>query len=145
MARVLRYSDVQHILTWVTWQELLVLHRCLGSPSVFCAIRVVHLFSFLVLCFLFCLSSSGVLYPMLPVSLYCPFLIVPSVFSNVYLHITSLCSCISSQFLCQNKLFTSKQARNSVIASHDNVYLYIFHNILSELRAQCNLLVSCKL
>ena len=35
--------------------------------------------------FLFCLSSSCVPYPMLPVSIYCPFLIAPSVFSNVYL------------------------------------------------------------
>jgi hypothetical protein len=31
--------------------------------------------------FLFCLSSSCVPYPMLPVSIYCPFLIAPSVFS----------------------------------------------------------------
>jgi hypothetical protein len=34
-------------------------------------------------------------YPMLPVSLYCPFLIVPSVFSNVYL------SCVLCTLCCQ--------------------------------------------
>ena len=37
------------------------------------------------LCFLFSLSSSCVfVYPMMPVSLDCPFLIEPSVFSIVY-------------------------------------------------------------
>jgi hypothetical protein len=30
---------------------------------------------------------NGLVYPMLPVSLVCPFLIVPSVFSNVYMEI----------------------------------------------------------
>jgi hypothetical protein len=47
--------------------------------------------SFLVFCvvFLFCLSSSCVYYcvPKLPVSLDCPFLIVQSIFSNVYIYI----------------------------------------------------------
>ena len=45
---------------------------------------VVHLFYFLCCAFLFCLSSSFALSPMLPVSLDCPLLIAPSVFSNVY-------------------------------------------------------------
>ena len=37
----------------------------------------------IVLCF--CFVFLRIVYPMLPVSLYCTFLIVPSVFSNVYL------------------------------------------------------------
>ena len=46
-----------------------------------CFFLFVCLFFFLILCvFLVCL-----VYPMLPVYLDCPFLIVPSVFSNVYL------------------------------------------------------------
>jgi len=41
----------------------------------------------LVFCVLFCLSSSCVLFPILPVSLDCPFLIAPSGFSYLYLDI----------------------------------------------------------
>ena len=45
-----------------------------------------QLFSFLCCALLFCLSSFCVfVYPMLPVSLDCPFLIAPTFFSNVYL------------------------------------------------------------
>jgi hypothetical protein len=40
--------------------------------------------SYLVFCVFFCLSSFCVLCPLLPMSLDCPFLIAPSVFSNVY-------------------------------------------------------------
>ena len=42
-------------------QELLTLRRHLDSPPVFGGDRVVHVFKFSVLCFLFCLSSSCVL------------------------------------------------------------------------------------
>ena len=96
-------------------QELLTLHEHLGSPPVFCEVRLAHLFSFL--CYVFVclylvscvpniasvsvLSLSCVLcsqccqclcivfvlllvFPMLPVSLDCPFLIAPLVFSNIY-------------------------------------------------------------
>ena len=41
-------------------------------------------FQFSVLCF--CFICLPLVYPMLPVSLDCPFLIASSVFSNVYLH-----------------------------------------------------------
>ena len=59
---------------------------------IFCH-RVDHLIFFL--CCIFCLSSFCVLCPMLPISLDCPFLRSPSVFSNFYLF------CLSSFFaLC---------------------------------------------
>jgi hypothetical protein len=38
-----------------------------------------------ILCCVFCFLCLRLVYRMLPVSLYCPFLIAPSVFSNVYL------------------------------------------------------------
>jgi len=38
-----------------------------------------------ILCCVFDLFFLRLLYPMLPVSLHCPFFIAPSVFSNVYL------------------------------------------------------------
>ena len=53
------------------------------SGFLLAGVRVAHLFSFSVFCllvFVLCLVC-----PMLPVSLDCPFLITPSVFSNVYL------------------------------------------------------------
>jgi hypothetical protein len=66
--------------------ELLILREHVGLPSVFGGIRVAHLLSFcVVLCrfvlfvFVLCLMC-----PLLPVSLDCPFLIAPSVFSNVH-------------------------------------------------------------
>ena len=37
------------------------------------------------LCCVLCFACLRLVYPMLPVSLDCPFLIAPSVFSNVYL------------------------------------------------------------
>ena len=61
--------------------ELLAFHNHLSPQPVFDWVRVVHLFSFLCCVFLFCLSLFCVLCPMLPVSLDCPFLIIPSVFS----------------------------------------------------------------
>ena len=61
--------------------ELLAFHNHLSPQPVFDWVRVAHLFSFLCCVFLFCLSLFCVLCPMLPVSLDCPFLITPSVFS----------------------------------------------------------------
>ena len=52
----------------------------------FVGVRVVHIFSFLCcVVFLFVCLRPVSRYPMLPVSLDCPFLITPSVFSNIYL------------------------------------------------------------
>jgi hypothetical protein len=51
-------------------------------PPGFCGVRVAHRFSFLCVVFLLCLY---LVYSMLPVPLDCPFMIVPSVASNVYL------------------------------------------------------------
>jgi len=50
----------------------------------FWCVRVAHLCSFQF--FVICLSSFWVIYPMLPVSLDCPFLIATSVFSKKGLH-----------------------------------------------------------
>jgi hypothetical protein len=49
-----------------------------------------------------CLSTFCVLCPLLPVSLYFPFFIVPSNFSNVYLHF--LTKCLSNAVKTSNNL-----------------------------------------
>jgi hypothetical protein len=66
--------------------ELLILSEHVGSPSVFGGIRVAHLLSFCVVLCLFVLLVFVLclLCPVLPVSVDCPFLIAPSVFSNVH-------------------------------------------------------------
>jgi hypothetical protein len=75
------YSSVQCI-DWVTWlvsykkQELFTLRGYLGLPAVFGVVHVVNLFNFL--CCVFFVFVT------LLVSLDCPFLIGPSVYSNVY-------------------------------------------------------------
>jgi hypothetical protein len=84
--------------------ELLILREYVCLPSAFGGIRVAHLLSFcVVLCrfvlfvFVLCLMC-----PVLPVSLDCPFLIAPSVFSNVhctYLKAAVLFLCITHIFL----------------------------------------------
>ena len=79
------YSGVKHVLTiWVTsWrvfykrQELNTLHKYLGSPPVYGGVYVPHLFS-VSSCVLFLLFVCQ----RFPVD--CLYLIVPSVFSNVY-------------------------------------------------------------
>ena len=59
------------------------------SPSPFISgVRVVHVFSFLC-CEFRSVCLRFVFCPNIAVSLVCPFLIVPSVFSNVYLHAMS--------------------------------------------------------
>ena len=89
------YSGVKHVLTiWVSsWrvfykrQKLNTLHKYLGSPPVYGGVYVPHLFSFLcrvVFCFLFLLFVPCLVCQKFPVSLDCSFLIVPSVFFNVY-------------------------------------------------------------
>ena len=50
------------------------------SPPVFGGVRVTNLFAVVLVVVVLCL-----VYPMLPVSLDCPFLITASDFSNVYL------------------------------------------------------------
>ena len=47
-------------------------------------VRVAHLLSFLCCIFILFVFVLFLMYPVLPVSLDCPFLIAPSVFSNVY-------------------------------------------------------------
>ena len=87
---VCAHSCVQHVLTvWVALrvynkrQDLFILRGHLRSILFFGGVRVTNHFSvvgFLVLsAFVLC-----ILYPMLPVSLDCPFSIARSVFSNVY-------------------------------------------------------------
>ena len=58
----------------------------LGPPQVYwCVCYSSFKLSVCVFCFVVVFSSSCVLSPMLPVSLDCPFLIAPSVFSRIYL------------------------------------------------------------
>ena len=56
-------------------------------------------FQFSVLCFILFVFVLCLVYPMLPVSLNCPLLIVPSVFSNVYLWDMSLRLIAKNNFL----------------------------------------------
>ena len=75
-------------------QELLTLREHLCSPPGFSGVCVPHFFFFFFLLSVLCLFLFGLIlfvfvlclvYQMMPVSLVCPFLIAPSVFSNVYL------------------------------------------------------------
>jgi len=70
----------------------------LDSPPDVGGVRVAHLYSFL--CFVLFVFILCLVYPMLPVSLDCPFLIAPSVFSNVYLFCLSS-SCVLCTQCCQ--------------------------------------------
>jgi hypothetical protein len=76
---LLAYNDVQHLLCLLAYngvQHILCLLAYNGVQHILCCVflRIVHI--------------------VLPVSLDCPFLIVPSVFSNVYLY-TVCISCES--------------------------------------------------
>ena len=62
-------------------QKVLTLREHMNSLQFFGGFCVVYIF------ILFCLPLFCALYPMLPMSLDCSFLIVPSVHSNVYLAI----------------------------------------------------------
>ena len=72
-----------NMLLFYKRQELLIFHEHLDSLSVFGGVHIAHLFRFLcgvfVSVFVLCL-----VYTIFPVYLDCPFLIAPSVFSNVY-------------------------------------------------------------
>jgi hypothetical protein len=97
------WQDFYQIWLWATqWvsykkQELFTIH--LGSPQLVCVWSMLLIFLIFCVVFLFvCLHSVScvqcylclvsnvtcVLCPMLPVSLDCPFLIAPSVFSHVH-------------------------------------------------------------
>ena len=66
-------------------QEWLTLRELVAYMFVyFGGVRGAHLFSFLCCILLFCLASSCVFCSLLLVSRDCPFLVVTSVFSNVY-------------------------------------------------------------
>ena len=100
------HSGVQHILTlqvtqrvYYKRQELYTVREHLGSPSISGEVRFAHLFSF-VQCFVLFVFVMCLVGPMSPVSLNCPFLICPSVFSNVYSRYNSiffLTSCVLMQ------------------------------------------------
>ena len=80
-----RYKTMLKILIDKNNKHRILNSQTLGStPGLLGRVCVGHIFSFL--CFaLFCLSSSCVLCTMLPESLDSPFLIAPSVFSNVFI------------------------------------------------------------
>ena len=65
-------------------QELLTLRGLLGSHEAFAEVNVAHIFSFLICVVFVFVLLVFVLCLVLLVSLDCPFLIAPSVFSNVY-------------------------------------------------------------
>ena len=67
----------------VTWR------RAHGLFTLFVFVSVYWCPTHIVLCF--CFACLRLVYPMLPISLDCPFFIVPSVFSNVYLQLPKGC------------------------------------------------------
>ena len=81
------YCLIIQLCVFLSFQHIQYLpfetHRFI--PHFFCEVCVACLFNFCVLCFLFLLCLFCVLCLMLPVSLQCPFLIAPSVLSNVSL------------------------------------------------------------
>ena len=84
------YSGLQHVFLtiWVAWRLSYKRtgadypSRTLGFTPGFSWSQLLIFFSFL--CCAFCSVCLRPVYPTLPVSLDCPFLIAPSVFSNVY-------------------------------------------------------------
>jgi hypothetical protein len=63
-----------------------LLELCLFEHSGVQCIYILYIYIYVCVCF--CIVFLRFVYPMLPVSLDCPFLIVPSVFSNVYLRVS---------------------------------------------------------
>ena len=63
--------------------------RAHGLFTLFVFVSVYWCPTHIVLCF--CFACLRLVYPMLPVSLDCPFFFVPSVFSNVYLQLLKGC------------------------------------------------------
>jgi hypothetical protein len=62
-----------------------------------------------------CFVFLRLVYPMLPVSLYCPFVIDPSVFSNVYL------SCVLCTLCCQFLCIYEKKAKSQIVNNSANI------------------------
>jgi hypothetical protein len=70
----------------MSYLRYLCLFAYSGFQHILCCVFVFLVF---VLCTLFssCVPCFRLVYPMLPVSVDCPFVIAPSVFSNIYSHI----------------------------------------------------------
>jgi len=102
----------KHMLTiWITWrvyykgEELPTLREQPKFTPGFLWGSYCSCFYFFVLCLfvLFCLSSSCVFCILMSsVSLHCPVLIVPSVFSNVYCHIVVLLHVLLIGVICDD-------------------------------------------
>jgi hypothetical protein len=65
-------------------------------------------------CVVFCFAFLLLVYPMLPVSLDCPFLIASLVFFNVYLVLRGLESCVINTITTEGKDEPSNSATQSV-------------------------------
>ena len=81
---LLAYSGVQHILTiWARWRvfykrpELITRRERIGSPLVFGGVCLARFLVFCVVFFALFVFVLCLVYPMLPDSLGCPFLIAP--------------------------------------------------------------------
>ena len=68
------------VTRWLSYkkQELLIPREHLDSPPIFGRVRGAHIFSFLHCIVFLCFNCLCLMCPMLPVPLYCPFLIAPS-------------------------------------------------------------------
>jgi len=103
------WSCLPFATTWVHHQflsvrvELLILRHYLGAPPVFDSVRVAHLFVFCDVFLFLVLFVSCLMCLMLPVSLDCPVLISPSVFSNIYLCRSR--RLLLGQYNCRSSMF----------------------------------------
>ena len=81
---LIQHYTFSYLTQWISYkkQELLTLRDHLGWSSVTVGVRIAHHFS--VLCSVVFVFVLCLVHPMLPVFLDCPFMIAPSVFSNVY-------------------------------------------------------------
>ena len=125
-----QYFYLNWLYIWVAWrvsykkQEMFTLSELLGSPSVLDEVRVAHLLTFLCCVLFVCVCVHlWTVCPMFPVSLGCPFLIVPLVFPNFYLLTNKRCqidTCVVitvvvglKKWICYGNIFCFIKCLNS--------------------------------
>ena len=129
------YSGVQHVWTWwVTWrvsckrQKLLNLCEHLGSPPYLVGSVLLIFLVFCVVVFFLVVFIMCLVYPMLSLSLYCPFLIAPSVFYNFLLMWASFIDTENTTFTKLLLLFVSTFPY--MCKNHDSSYQLIVSCLL---------------
>ena len=90
------YKDANLFAVRIKGQELLTLSEHQGLSPGFGVVRDTHVFIFCAEFFALFVFVLCLVYPMLPVSMNCPFLIAPPVFFNVYLSLHVRCRNITN-------------------------------------------------